>query len=83
MSLTYLSGEEIRAGDRVLYHGEPGRVEFVAKRDERRPQLDSTTEWYIEQYGGGCMVNAPSWGSVFVTEPDEDLEFIARDGPLH
>lgn len=52
MSLTYLSGEEIRAGDRILYHGEPGRVEFVAIRGERGPVWDSVIEWYIEQFGG-------------------------------
>lgn len=82
MSLTYMSGEEIRAGDRILYHGESGRIEFVAKRGEPAPQRDSVLEWYIEQFGGGCMVNAPNWGRIFVTDPNEDLEFVARGGPL-
>jgi hypothetical protein len=82
MSLMYVSGEEIRAGDRILYHGEVGRVEFVAKPGERRPEWDSVLEWHIEQFGGGCMVNAPNWGRIFVTEPNEDLQFVAREGPL-
>jgi hypothetical protein len=28
------------------------------------------------------MVNAPNWGRIFVTDPNEDLEFVARGGPL-
>ena len=86
MSLTYLSGEEIQAGDRILYHGESGRIEFVVKRGERTPRVDEVVdevmEWYVEQFGGGCMVDAPNWGRIFVTEPDDDLEFVARAGPV-
>ena len=26
----YQSGEEVKCGDRVLFHGEAGRIEFVA-----------------------------------------------------
>ncbi len=75
--LTYRSGEEIQAGDGVLYHSEPGRIEFVAKAD------DPDTAWYVEQYGGGCLILAPSFSSVFVSDPhaDEDLEFVSRPGP--
>jgi hypothetical protein len=72
MPLTYSSGE-VRSGDRVLYHGEPGQVEFVAKRG------DPETSWYVEQFGGGCMILAPSFGRVFLSEAEEDLEFVARD----
>ncbi|HEV2447488.1 MAG TPA: hypothetical protein VGS58_16270 [Candidatus Sulfopaludibacter sp.] len=75
MSLSYLSGEEIRQGDRVLYHGEPGQVEFVAQAG------DPQTSWYVGQFGGGCMILTPSFGRVFVSEPDEDLEFVSRDHP--
>jgi len=73
MLLTYTSGEEIRTGDRILYHGEPAQVEFVAQRG------DPETDWYVDQFGGGCMILAPSFGRVFVSETDEDLEFVARD----
>jgi hypothetical protein len=75
MSLTYSSGEEIQSGDRILYHGEQGQVEFVAKVG------DPETDWYVEQFCGGCMVLAPSFGRVFISEADEDLEFVARDAP--
>jgi hypothetical protein len=76
MSLRYTSGEEIQARDRILYHFEPSQIEFVAKPD------DPDTAWYIEQYGGGCMILAPSFGRVFVSDPheDEDLEFVSRQG---
>jgi len=70
MSRTYVSGEEIQSGDRVVYHGEPGQVEFVAKPG------DPETGWYVEQFGGGCMILAPSFGRVFVSKADEDLEFV-------
>jgi hypothetical protein len=69
----YSSGEEIQKGDHVLYHGEPGHVEFVAKPG------DTETGWYVERFGGGCMILAPSFGRVFVSHPDEDLEFLSRD----
>jgi hypothetical protein len=58
MSLTCSTGEEIHLGDRILYHGEPGQVEFVAELG------DLETGWYIEQFGGGFMVLAPSFGRV-------------------
>jgi len=76
MPLTYLSGEEIRGGDRVLYHGEAGTVEFIAKAE------DPETAWRVENFGGGCMIIASGFGRVFVSEPDEDLELVARDAPL-
>ena len=75
MSPTYSSGEEIQSGDRVLYHGEPSQVEFVASRG------DPETGWYVEQFGGGFMILAPSFGRVFVHKADEDLEFVARGVP--
>ena len=74
MSLRYGSGEEIQAGDRVLYASEPSEIEFVATAE------NPDTVWYVEQFGGGCMILAPSFGSLFVSEPqdDEDLEFVSR-----
>ena len=72
MLLTYSSGEQFQSGDRVLYHGGPGRIEFVARIE------DPSTRWSIKQYGGGCMILAPSFGHVFITETDEDLEFVGR-----
>ena len=75
MSVAYSSGEEIQSGDRILYHGEPGQVEFVAKSG------DHETGWYVEQFGGGYMILAPSFGRVFISKADEDLEFVSRDAP--
>ena len=72
MALTYSTGEEIRTGDRVLYHGESGQVEFVAELK------DPETAWYFDQFGGGCMILAPGFGRVFISEADEDLELVAR-----
>jgi hypothetical protein len=72
MPLEYLSGIEIQAGDRIRYQGEAGRVEFVAT-------ADGETAWYLEECGVGCMLAVPSFGLVY-TRPDEDLEFVGRDG---
>ena len=70
----YSSGEDIHPGDKILYHGERGKVEFVAVPG------DPKTDWYIEQYGNGCMILVPSFGRVFLATPDEDedLEFLER-----
>lgn len=70
MLLTYASGEQVHAGDRVLYHGEAGQIEFIA----------APGDWEFEQFGGGCMILAPSFGLVFEYKPDEaeDLELVSR-----
>jgi hypothetical protein len=76
MSFKYRSGEEILAGDRILYASEPGTIDFVTTPE------DSEHAWHVEQFGGGCMILAPSFGRVFVSKPqdDEDLEFVSRSG---
>ena len=77
-SLTYRSGEEIKGGDRITYHGEPGEVEFVVTKKVG----DAAKDWYLDQFpGGGVMVTASGFGSVFlgVNDIDEDdLEFTSR-----
>jgi len=75
MPFRYRSGEEIRTGDRILYNSEPGTIDFVAT-----PQ-DSRYTWYVEQYGGGCMILVAPFGSRFVSNPheDEDLDLVSRD----
>lgn len=35
MSLTYLSGEEVQSGDRVLYHGEAGKWSLSSLSPEK------------------------------------------------
>jgi hypothetical protein len=75
MTFKYLSGEEVRAGDAIRYHGENGKVEFVAAEVTGNREID----WYVEQYPpGGFMIVAEGFGSVFLTEVDEDLEFVSR-----
>ncbi len=67
----------MKKGDRILYGGEPGHIEFVA--DPNDPEADPH-DWYIEEFGGGCMVVTESWGAIFIDadDPDEDLELVAR-----
>lgn len=48
MILRYQIGEEIKKGDRVLFHGEPGRIELVVVE-----LGDPTTDWFMQEYGGG------------------------------
>jgi hypothetical protein len=79
MAFVYQSGEEVKGGDSVTYHGEPGEVEFVVAN----PTGDQAMDWYLQQFpGGGFMVNAKSFGKVFLpgSEIDEDLKFVSRGG---
>lgn len=79
MALTYMTGQEIKKGDRVLFHGEPGEIELVA--DPLVP--DPETDWYVQEYEGGVMVVEPkNFGRAFLPEPHaaDDLEFVARRG---
>ena len=77
MVLKYLSGEEIKKGDNVLYHGEPGRIELVAQEPG-----DPETEWFVQEYGGGVMVLERVSGRTFIPADQltdhEDLEFVSR-----
>jgi hypothetical protein len=76
-TLIYVTGEAIQAGDRVRYHGEQGRVDFVVTDSAGQASLD----WYLREFpGGGAMIVAEGFGSVFLTVDDLDdfLEFVAR-----
>jgi len=75
MPFFYSSGEDIRKGDRVLVHGEPGEIEFVAD-----PVLNPE-DWYVKALGGGIMILEPKvFGSLFIHDPtaDEDLILVSR-----
>lgn len=77
MPFSYQTGEEVKKGDRVLYHGEPGEIEFVADPLATGTEADS----FIETFGGGGMVIEPKvFGSVFLPRTDdaEDLVFVSR-----
>ena len=76
MPFVYQTGEEIKKGDRVLFHGEPGEFEFVADELMGEPDMD----WYV-QLGRGVMVLEPkSFGRAFIRETQfaEDLVFVSR-----
>lgn len=75
----YSSGDVVHPGDNVRYRGEQGRVEFVATEQSG----DAATDWYIEEYGGGVMMNVVGYGSVFVpgNQIDEELELLDRPTP--
>jgi hypothetical protein len=45
----YLSGEEIKRGDHVLFHGNPAEVELVAS-DPNNPE----EAWHMQKFGGEC-----------------------------
>ena len=79
--MKYQSGEEIRKGDRVLFHGEPGEIEFVAEKLVGDPIAD----WNIKENGPGVMIVEPKFfGHVYIrdTENNEDLEFVSRIGKM-
>ena len=75
MPFFYSSGEQIRKGDRVLLHGEPGEIELVADPAE------SPDDRFVKDQGGGIMVlELKVFGRIFITKPetDEHLTFVAR-----
>jgi hypothetical protein len=75
MPFFYSSGEEIRKGDRVLLHGEPGEIELVVDPAE------SPDDWLVKEQGGGAMVlELNVFGRLFISEPetDEHLTFVSR-----
>jgi hypothetical protein len=77
VAFTYQSGEEVKKGDRVIYHGEAGEIEFVAGPLVKDPE----TDWYIQELGGGVMIiESRIFGRVIEHDPTsvEDLEFVSR-----
>ena len=80
MALKYRSGEEIKKGDRVLFHGNPAEVELVAA-----DPCDPQAQWFVREYGGGVMVLDPHVSArTFIPTGQladyEDLEFVSRTG---
>ncbi len=74
-TLCYLSGEQIRAGDRVQYRGTYARIVFVS---------DGDTEEFepgFEEYTGsdrGVMICDDDGATSHIGEPDEQLTFLDR-----
>lgn len=76
-SFSYGTGQQVNVGDLITYHGEPGHVQFVVAGPTGDPSLD----WYLTQFpGGGVMIEAEGFGSVFLRADDigEEVEFVAR-----
>jgi hypothetical protein len=82
VTLKYRSGEEIRRGDCVRFHGNAAEIEFVAF-DGSDP--DPEVVWHMKEHGGGIMILDPSAsGRTFIPSAEisdyEDLEFVSRNG---
>jgi hypothetical protein len=78
--LKYRSGEEIKKGDRVLFHGNPAAVQLVSC-DPNDP--DPEVVWHIKEYDGGVLISDPMVsGHTFIPQDQleeyEDLEFVSR-----
>jgi hypothetical protein len=76
--LKYRSGENIRTGDHVLFHGNPAGIELVAIDPD-----DPEQAWHMREFGGGVLVSDPLVsGRTFIrkdTLPEcKDLEFVSR-----
>ena len=79
--LRYVSGEEIRRGDRIRFQGKQAEIEFSACELN---DPDPEHLWFVQQYGGGVMVKGPSISGLIFIPVDqlknyEDLVFIARE----
>lgn len=75
MAFFYWSGEEVKTGDRIRLHGEPGHVETVAD-----PSI-SPDDYLVTEHGGGVMIVEPkNFGRLFIANPHgyEDLDFVSR-----
>jgi hypothetical protein len=76
--MKYQSGEEIRKGDKVLFHSEPGEIQFVVEKLTG----DSEKDWLMNEYGPGVMVLEPKFykGGTFITDTEnaEDLVLVSR-----
>jgi hypothetical protein len=75
--LKYHDGQPIEKGDLVRFHGEPGRVEFIADRETG----STTADYCFKESGPGAMVvetDTQSRHYVLDTENAEDLVLVAR-----
>ena len=82
MGLKYRTGEEIRRGDRIRFHGKPAEIEAVASDALCDPD-DAATAWHVQEYAGGVMIlDSMVSGRTFIRADEipeyEDLEFVSR-----
>ncbi|HEY3973795.1 MAG TPA: hypothetical protein VGM18_12385 [Candidatus Sulfotelmatobacter sp.] len=76
----YRSGEEIKKGDHVRFHGNAAEIELVAWDPN---DVDPEIVWYIREDGGGIGILDPLVsGRTFIPSDQigeyEDLEFVSR-----
>lgn len=64
----YRDGTEIRVGDRVFYHGQPGRIVIVVERGEYDPAYPKE-EW--ADIAAGLMIEFDSGGILHFELPDD------------
>lgn len=59
----------------MLFHGEPGEIEFTVEALIGDPALD----WYLKEYGPGAMVVDSRAGRTFIsdTKNAEDLVLVS------
>jgi hypothetical protein len=81
ITLRYRTGEEIRKGDRVRFHGNPAAVELVSfDLSDPNPEV----VWHMKEFGGGVLISDPMVsGRTFIPHDQldeyEDLEFVSRE----
>jgi len=79
LTVHYLTGEEIHAGDAVNHMGRPAQVVFVIQRSEYLIDYPRD-EW--QQYGAGFMIKDDS-GLYMYEEADDAIEFVGRGKSEH
>jgi len=78
MDQRYQNGLEIHAGDVVVYGSQPGRIVFVADRQEYSPEY-TESEWPASRYPTGLMIEFTNGARLFLDSSDEDLKLVSRD----
>ena len=83
MGFKYLSGEEIKEGDRVTLFEKPGKIELVVDG----PSSDPSKDWHWTDSGGGIMINEhEEFGRLFIQTESlnadgyeySNLKFVSR-----
>jgi hypothetical protein len=65
---------EVREGDRIIYAGSLGEVEFVVTETTG----DAALDWYLTHSpDGGFMIQNATMGFVFLDGVDEDPDFVS------
>lgn len=76
--LKYRSGEDIRRGDHVLFHGNPAAVEVVSCGPS---DPNPVVTWHRREFGDGVLISEVGSGRTFISKEQleyERLEFVSR-----